>query len=137
VGASLRHDPGSPAAAAHALPGSGRVRGGDDGGEGKNTWRTGRYSPCPRQHAGQYLTFLAAAGYQLSSIEQAVADGTPWTGGTEPAGSLPADPAPAGDPASAAGEPGLSSEHTGGAADPEAPDTDTGGAAIDADQAAA
>ena len=55
-------------------------------GEGRNTWRTdGRYSPCPRPQAGGYLAFLASAGYQLTPIEQAVADGVPWTGDT-PAG---------------------------------------------------
>jgi ParB family transcriptional regulator, chromosome partitioning protein len=50
--------------------------------EGRNTWRTDRYSPCPRREAGTYLAFLASAGYQLSAIEQAVADGTPYTGDT-------------------------------------------------------
>ena len=50
--------------------------------EGRNTWRTDRYSPCPRRHGGRYLAFLAALGYQLSAIEQAVADGTAWTGDT-------------------------------------------------------
>jgi hypothetical protein len=48
----------------------------------KNTWRTDRYSPCPRNEAGRYLNFLAGLGYQLSGIEQAVADGTPYTGET-------------------------------------------------------
>jgi ParB family chromosome partitioning protein len=60
-------------------------------GEGRNTWRTDRYSPCPRADAGTYLRFLAGLGYQLSGIEQAVADGTPWTGDTPP-DSLLADP---------------------------------------------
>jgi ParB family chromosome partitioning protein len=54
-------------------------------GEGKNTWRTDRYSPCPRRAAGTYLTFLATVGYQLSAIEQALADDVPYTGDT-PAG---------------------------------------------------
>jgi hypothetical protein len=49
-------------------------------GEGRNTWRTDRYSPCPRSEAGTYLAFLASAGYQLAPIEQAVADGTAWSG---------------------------------------------------------
>ena len=49
-------------------------------GEGRNTWRTDRYSPCPRRDAGGYLAFLASVGYQLSVIEQAVADGVPYTG---------------------------------------------------------
>ena len=51
-------------------------------GEGKNTWRTDRYSPCPRQAAGRYLTFLASLGYQLSDIEQAVASGNAYVGET-------------------------------------------------------
>lgn len=49
-------------------------------GEGKNTWRTDRYSPCPRVAAGTYLAFLAGLGYRLSDIEQAVADGAPYNG---------------------------------------------------------
>ncbi len=49
-------------------------------GEGRNTWRTDRYGPCPRRSAAAYLTFLAALGYHLSDIEQAVASLTPWTG---------------------------------------------------------
>ena len=44
------------------------------------TWRTDRYSPCPRKDAGRYLAFLASLGYQPSAIEQAVADGVPYTG---------------------------------------------------------
>ena len=46
-------------------------------GEGRNTWRTDRYSPCPRQQAADYLNLLAALGYQLSGIEQAVAAPAP------------------------------------------------------------
>lgn len=49
-------------------------------GEGRSTWRTDRYSTCPRTDAGAYLTFLASLGYRLSDIERAVADGVPWTG---------------------------------------------------------
>ena len=45
-----------------------------------NTWRTDRYSPCPRRDASRYLTFLASVGYQLASIEQALADDVPYTG---------------------------------------------------------
>ena len=56
-------------------------------GEGKNTWRADRYSPCPRAQAAGYLRFLASIGYQLSSIEQAVAGLAAYTG-----------EAPAGDP---------------------------------------
>jgi ParB family chromosome partitioning protein len=53
-------------------------------GEGKNTWRTDRYSPCPRQEAGRYLAFLASVGYQPSGIEQAVLDGAPYAGDAAP-----------------------------------------------------
>ena len=53
--------------------------------EGRNTWRTDRYSPCPRRDAGTYLAFLAAIGYQLSTIEKAVAEGTPYGGDVTPA----------------------------------------------------
>jgi ParB family chromosome partitioning protein len=49
-------------------------------GEGRNTWRTDRYSPCPREQAGGYLRFLASVGYQPSAIEQAVAGQTAYTG---------------------------------------------------------
>jgi len=38
--------------------------------EGRNTWRTDRYSPCPRREAASYLTFLASLGYQLSGRRQ-------------------------------------------------------------------
>ena len=58
------------------------------GGEGRNTWRPGRYSPCPRDQAGRYFAFLASVGYQLSGIEQAVADGVAWTGDTPPGDPL-------------------------------------------------
>jgi ParB family chromosome partitioning protein len=61
-------------------------------GEGKNTWRTDRYAPCPRREAGCYLSFLASVGYQLSAIEQALADDLPYTGDT-PAGPDLTDPA--------------------------------------------
>jgi ParB-like chromosome segregation protein Spo0J len=44
------------------------------------TWRQDRYSPCSRTEAGRYLSFLASLGYQLSPIEQAVADGEAYTG---------------------------------------------------------
>jgi ParB family chromosome partitioning protein len=51
------------------------------GGEGgKATWRPDRYSPCHRDEAGTYLRFLANLGYELSLIEQAVSDGTPYSG---------------------------------------------------------
>jgi hypothetical protein len=49
-------------------------------GEGKNTWRSDRYSPCPRQEAGSYFAFMASTGCRLSDIEQAVANGAPYIG---------------------------------------------------------
>jgi ParB/RepB/Spo0J family partition protein len=71
-------------------------------GEGRNTWRLDRYSPCPRHDAGRYLTFLASLGYQLSGIEQAVAAGEPWHGDDQDTGPVLGDSEPsdaAGDPA--------------------------------------
>ena len=56
-------------------------------GEQRSTWRTDRYAPCPRADAGAWLRFLAQAGYALSPIEQAVADGVPYRG------DIPADDA--------------------------------------------
>jgi ParB family transcriptional regulator, chromosome partitioning protein len=58
----------------------------------RSTWRADRYSPCPRPDAGRYLAFLASIGYQLTVIEQAVADGVPYTGDT-PAEPIPGDDA--------------------------------------------
>jgi ParB family chromosome partitioning protein len=58
-------------------------------GEGKNTWRTDRYSPCPRREAGRYLAFLASIGYQLADIERAVTDNVPYTGDAPPDEPLP------------------------------------------------
>ena len=60
-------------------------------GEGRNTWRLDRYSPCPRDEAGRYLAFLGTLGYQLSDIERAVAGGEPYTGDTPPGDCLAAD----------------------------------------------
>ena len=69
-------------------------------GEGRSTWRTDRYSPCPRPAAGQYLAFLAGLGYQLSPIELAVAEGTPYTGDTPADGTMPdAEPGDVASPA--------------------------------------
>jgi ParB family transcriptional regulator, chromosome partitioning protein len=67
-------------------------------GEGRNTWRTDRYSPCPRAQASGYLTFLASLGYELSAIEQAVSDGTPYTGETPADGLLYEDKDTAAEP---------------------------------------
>jgi ParB family chromosome partitioning protein len=89
-------------------------------GEGRNTWRTDRYSPCPRDEAGRYLAFLGSLGYQLSGIEQAIADGTPYTGDTPPGDSLSADPDPDPDPGS--DQPALAGQDVTGDADPGASD---------------
>lgn len=45
----------------------------------QDTWQDTRFSPCPYADAGDYFTFLALVGYQLSDIEQSVADGASWT----------------------------------------------------------
>jgi ParB family chromosome partitioning protein len=63
-------------------------------GEGKNTWRTDRYSPCPRREAGTYLAFLASIGHQLSPIELALVNDTPYTGDTPPAVPVSGDSDP-------------------------------------------
>jgi ParB family transcriptional regulator, chromosome partitioning protein len=50
---------------------------------GKMTWRTDRpteFSSCSREDTGAYFRFLASIGHELSPIEQAVADGVPYTG---------------------------------------------------------
>ena len=99
-------------------------------GEGRSTWRTDRYSPCPRQEAGRYLAFLASLGYQLSDIEQAVASGSTWAGDTPPGDLIPAAPdedasgqgagaSPGGEISVGGGTPGTpgrTSEETGGTA---------------------
>jgi ParB family chromosome partitioning protein len=100
-------------------------------GEGKNTWRLDRYSPCPRQEAGRYLVFLASIGYELSDIEQAVASGIPYAGDTPPGDPLSADGSDAGGHASA-GHPAQDGEDVAGDADPASPDSgpqDTGSSA--------
>jgi ParB family transcriptional regulator, chromosome partitioning protein len=52
-----------------------------DGDAGRATWRTDqRFTQCNREEAGAYLRFLASAGYELSPVEQAVADAVPYTG---------------------------------------------------------
>jgi ParB family transcriptional regulator, chromosome partitioning protein len=77
------------------------------GDSGKPTWREDRYSPCSRTEAGAYLRFLASLGYELSAIEQAVADGIPYTGdhpadelspgtGSQPSADVPGDAEPDG-----------------------------------------
>jgi hypothetical protein len=83
-------------------------------GEGKNTWRTDRYSPCPRREAGHYFAFLASIGYQLADIEQAFAGSVPYAGDTPPDEPLPG--ATDGDGQEHATEPGSFDE--GSATDP-------------------
>jgi ParB family chromosome partitioning protein len=52
-----------------------------DGDAGRATWRTDqRFTQCNREEAGAYLRFLASTGYEMSRVEQAVADGVPYTG---------------------------------------------------------
>jgi hypothetical protein len=60
----------------------------------KATWRHDKFTTCPYPQAGQYLAFLASIGYQLSAIEQAVADSVPYTG-TDDSDPDPAQLAPA------------------------------------------
>jgi ParB family transcriptional regulator, chromosome partitioning protein len=102
-------------------------------GEGRNTWRTDRYAPCPRAAAGAYLAFLASLGYQLSAIEQAVADGIPWTGDTPPGDTLTASTQGADD------DTGSGADHTGSESASAADDDGTGAEAEPngADRAAA
>jgi ParB family chromosome partitioning protein len=109
--------------------------------EGRNTWRTDRYSPCPRAAASSYLTLLASLGYQLSSIEQAVADGVTWTGGTPDDGVLRTgdqtgdgtagaeEPGSAEAPAVPAGERGHGADETAGdgVPDTQVPGSDPAG----------
>lgn len=78
-------------------------------GLGRATWRTDNtYSPCPRAGAGNYLSFLASLGYQLTPIERAVAESVPYTG-DDPDDQLTTEDAGAGatevtDPAEQAGD---------------------------------
>ncbi len=85
-------------------------------GEGKNTWRPGRHSPCPCEEAGRYFTFLASLGYPLSAIEQAVATGTPCTGGSPAQGIITSGPDAGSGPAAA--QPGESGPDESGPAGP-------------------
>jgi ParB family chromosome partitioning protein len=52
-----------------------------DGDAGRATWRTDQpYTQCNRQEAGVYLRFLASIGYDLSPVEQSVADEVDYAG---------------------------------------------------------
>ena len=107
-------------------------------GEGRSTWRTDRYSPCPRQQAADYLTLLATLGYQLSDIEQAVAEQRPYTGEappgqpligqvSEPAAEAEGGPADAEIAAGYADEQGVGEEKIAGGHEPDQ-GTDAGAA---------
>jgi ParB family transcriptional regulator, chromosome partitioning protein len=96
-------------------------------GDGRNTWRTDRYSPCPRADAATYLAFLASVGYQPAAIEQAVINGTPYAGDTPPITPLTdadqPDPDSQPEPPDSASQPDdtLTANRTDGdAAEPEA-----------------
>jgi len=116
-----------------------------------NTWRTDRYSPCPRRDAGRYLAFLASVGYELSGIEHALAGDVPYTG-DDPAGpvhgdtDLACEPVPGSD--DIADEDSASEDCRGGAdcsageddegdPGPAAPDSIPGESADSTEQAAA
>jgi hypothetical protein len=66
---------------------------------GKACWRETRerrFPPVSREDAGTYFALLATLGHELSTIEQAMADGDPYTGETalDPgAAALGKDPA--------------------------------------------
>jgi ParB family chromosome partitioning protein len=90
-------------------------------------WRTGPHFICPRDSAGAYLAFLASTGYQLSAIEQAVADGVPYTGepdgdGLDPGDAAGADDSGAGGDAAGAtaADPGRQDNDGEADADPDA-----------------
>jgi ParB family chromosome partitioning protein len=90
-----------------------------DGDSGRETWRTDRpYPRCPRDDARAYFRFLATVGYELAAIEQAVADGVPYTG-DQPADDLTSADEPDGDVIGA--EPG-EPDPGAGATDGEMPD---------------
>ncbi len=78
--------------------------------------------------AGRYLAFLGTLGYQLSDIEQAVAQGQPWTGDSPLGDSLAAGD----EPVTATGQdvPAPADDVTGetepGAVDSCPEDTDSG-----------
>jgi ParB family chromosome partitioning protein len=89
-------------------------------GDQRATWRTDRYAPCPRADAGAWLRFAAQLGYQLSPVEQAIADGVPYLGDSA-AGNEPV----------AAGEPGRGDppdgDQGGGDQEPAEPGSGPGG----------
>jgi ParB family chromosome partitioning protein len=92
-----------------------------DGDQGKYTWRTDRrFTQCPRDAAGAYLQFLVTAGHELSPIEQAVADGVPYTG-DQPA-DFPEPDEPTEQPDASDG--GENDDQHGVPAEQESPDTE-------------
>jgi len=100
-------------------------------GEGKNTWRTDRYTPCPRRAAGRYLVFLASVGYRLTVIEQSLVDDQPYTGDNPPESLISHDAAAAAD------EPGTGGDPATGDPGPGTQDTSGGDPGCAAGQAAA
>jgi ParB-like chromosome segregation protein Spo0J len=104
-------------------------------GEGRNTWRTDRYAPCPRAEAGRYLAFLASLGYELSTIEQAVADGTPYIGEAPAGGLLAEDQDTAAEPGP--GDPEVGDAEVAGDGDLSVPGIQPGDTGTTASQAAA
>ena len=95
----------------HAGPGHHRLRARHDRRRGPQHLAHRPVQPLPPRRRRPYLAFLASLGYPLSAIEQAVADGIPWTGDTTPASLLtpeqPEDDA----------EPGGDTENPGPASD--------------------
>jgi len=91
-------------------------------GDRRNTWRTDQWAPCSRKDAAAWLKFLAGLGYQMSAIEQAVADGVPYVGETRDESGASADD-DSGQPADAANPDGESADSAPGNGDGPADDT--------------
>jgi len=94
-----------------------------DGDQGRFTWRTDRrFTQCPRDDAGAYFRFLASVGYELSPIEQAVADGVPFGDtGDQPVGPTEPDEPVSGPDAPDSSESG---DHEVVAVEQESPETE-------------
>lgn len=96
-------------------------------GDRRNTWRTDAWAPCSRKDAAMWLTFLAGLGYPLSAIEQAVADGVPYTGDKAPDSPDAASAGARSEPDGSAGTDGPDPGDAG-SGDPESEVTGTGAA---------
>ena len=94
-----------------------------DGDQGRFTWRTDRrFTQCPRDDAGAYFQFLALVGYELSPIEQAVADGVAFGNtGDQPVGPTEPDEPMSGQDAPDSSESG---DHEVVAVEQESPETE-------------